>query len=154
VSLNSDLVGAVRTLVEELRDGDYFAITAYIEANPYAEQVFADMRADVRNSRAVATTLGYGPRFLHSTGQLHKGGPPRGVFLQVTARDREDIGVPGRPFTFGQLKRAQAIGDFQSLVGHGRPVRRVHLAGDIESGLEEVRAAVRGATRAAAKAGG
>jgi hypothetical protein len=101
------------------------------------------MRAAVRDATRAATTLGYGPRFLHSTGQLHKGGPPAGVFLQVTAEDAADIEIPGRPFTFGQLKRAQAIGDFESLLGHGRPALRVHLGADLNGGLEALRRAVR-----------
>lgn len=136
------LAYAVSELLSDTKAGDYVAITAYVPANPAADQAFAAMRESIRDARGVATTLGYGPRFLHSTGQLHKGGPPAGIFLQVTADDATDIEVPGKPFSFAQLKRAQAIGDFQSLVAHGRPVLRVHLGADVSAGLDELRRAV------------
>jgi hypothetical protein len=97
--------------------------------------MFRDIRSVVRDERGVATTLGYGPRFLHSTGQLHKGGPPRGVFLQITSDESEDIPIPGRAFTFGQLKRAQAAGDLESLRAHGRPVISVNVGQDVDAGL-------------------
>ncbi|MBI5285172.1 MAG: glucose-6-phosphate isomerase [Chloroflexi bacterium] len=142
---------AVAHLIDALRDGDYFAITAYLQQTEETGAAFADMRAAVRDATHAATTVGYGPRFLHSTGQLHKGGPPKGVFLQVTAADDHDIAVPDRPFTFGQLKRAQAIGDFEALLQHGRPALRVHLGRDIDGGLEALRRAVR--EGAAARAG-
>lgn len=116
------------------REG-YLAVTAYVRPTPARQRAFDAVRSAVRDSRRVATTLGYGPRFLHSTGQLHKGGPSGGGFLQVTAADQRDIPIPGRSFTFGTLKRAQSIGDFQSLVSHGRPVVRLHLGEDIDEGL-------------------
>jgi glucose-6-phosphate isomerase len=147
------LRGVLDELFEAIDDGGYFAVTAYVQPTPRAQQAFDDIRAAVRDARHAATTLGYGPRFLHSTGQLHKGGPPRGVFLQVTASDGQDITIPGRPFTFGQLKRAQSIGDYQSLVGHGRPVARVHLGTDIDSGLVQLMEAVRAVAAASAVAG-
>ncbi len=140
-----ELTGAIPALVAEIGQGDYFAITAYVEPNEYAEATFAEIRRIVRDATGAATTLGYGPRFLHSTGQLHKGGPARGVFLEVTARDQDDIAIPGRSYTFGQLKRAQAIGDFDSLVSHGRPVLRVHLGADITGGLATLLETVRSA---------
>jgi hypothetical protein len=137
---------AVQWLLAQLNDGDYFAITAYIPQTDQADALFRDMRRAVRDERGVATTLGYGPRFLHSTGQLHKGGPPRGVFLQVTSDDRSDLPIPGRAFTFGQLKRAQAAGDLESLRAHGRPVVSVNLGEDTDAGLallvDHVRAAL------------
>ena len=139
----AELAIAIPALLAEIGAGDYFAITAYIEPGAQAEATFAEIRRIVRDATGAATTLGYGPRFLHSTGQLHKGGPPRGVFLQVTAHDENDIAIPGRPYTFGQLKRAQAIGDFDSLVSHGRPVVRVHLGADSTGGLAAIREAVR-----------
>jgi len=142
---------AVGHLIDKLRDGDYFAITAYVRQTEETEAAFADVRAAVRDATQTATTLGYGPRFLHSTGQLHKGGPPKGLFLQVTAADDVDTAIPGRPFTFGQLKRAQAIGDFEALLQHGRPALRVHLGNDIGGGLAALRRAVRAG--AAARAG-
>ena len=141
----------VDRLLEQVASGDYLAIAAFVPPTPSTDAAFAEMRAIVRDATRAATTLGYGPRFLHSTGQLHKGGPPQSVFLQVTATGAADVPVPGRPFTFAQLKRAQAIGDFESMLGHGRPALRVHLDADVTSGLdalvEAVRAAVRGTTR-------
>ncbi|TAK69359.1 MAG: glucose-6-phosphate isomerase [Dehalococcoidia bacterium] len=134
---------AVGGLLAQLRSGDYFAITAYVPSTESTDGAFEDMRAAVRDATGVATTLGYGPRFLHSTGQLHKGGPPQGVFLQVTMADEPDVVIPGRPYTFGQLKRAQAIGDFESLAKHGRPVLRVHLGPHLDDGMAELLGAVR-----------
>lgn len=142
----ADVEAAVRNLLAQLRPRDYLAITAYVQPTKESDAAFADMRAHVRDAHRVATTLGYGPRFLHSTGQLHKGGPPTGAFVQVTAAERDDIAIPGKPFTFGQLKAAQGIGDFQSIAAHGRPVLRVHLGADIEHGLTMLRDAIRAAT--------
>lgn len=139
-------------LLSNLRPGDYFAITAYIRETEQSEELFREIRGSVRDACGAATTLGYGPRFLHSTGQLHKGGPPQGVFLQVTAADAVDVDVPGRRFTFGQLKAAQAIGDFESLRSHERPVLRVNLGEDVGAGLEALRDAVRAALGAAGAA--
>jgi transaldolase/glucose-6-phosphate isomerase len=147
------LRGVLEELFEAIAEGDYLAVTAYVQPTPRAQLAFDAIRTAVRDARHVATTLGYAPRFLHSTGQLHKGGPPRGSFLQVTVSDQRDITIPGKPFTFGQLKRAQSIGDFQSLVSHGRPVARVHLGTDIESGLAQLTEAVRIAATASAVAG-
>jgi hypothetical protein len=146
------LAGVLSELMESLGEHDYFAITAYVQPTQRTHDALQGIRAAVRDARRVATTLGYGPRFLHSTGQLHKGGPPRGVFLQITAGDSRDTAVSGRPFTFGQLKRAQAIGDFQSLVSHGRPVVRVHIGGDVDAGLETLREAVETIAEATATA--
>ena len=83
----------------------------------------------------IPTTLGYGPRFLHSTGQFHKGGPNTGLFLQLTADDAEDVPIPDAPYTFGIFKRAQALGDLEALQKHERRVGRVHLGPDISKGL-------------------
>jgi len=145
------VTGALPQVVAELLAGlgehDYFAVTAYIQQTVETDAAFREIRAAVRDARGVATTLGYGPRFLHSTGQLHKGGPPRGVFLQVTASDAVDMAIPGAAYTFGQLKRAQALGDFQALLQHGRPVLRVHLGRDVAGGLAALRYAVQAATR-------
>jgi glucose-6-phosphate isomerase len=148
-----NILHPVQSLLAHVGEGDYLAITAYVQQTPSADDAFADMRVVVRDALGCATTLGYGPRFLHSTGQLHKGGPPKGVFLQVTVTDEPDLAIPGRAFTFGQLKRAQAIGDFESLAAHGRPVLRVHLGADVEAGLAALRAAVRTALRQPAAGG-
>ena len=135
----SDIAAAVRSVLSALRPHDYLAITAYVQPTEASDAAFREIRAHVRDEYGVATTLGYGPRFLHSTGQLHKGGPATGVFLQVTAAESEDIAIPGKPFTFGQLKRAQGIGDFESIVAHGRPVLRVHIGADVEKGITMLR---------------
>jgi transaldolase / glucose-6-phosphate isomerase len=122
--------------------GDYFAINAYVamdEANGAALQA---IRHAVRDAKKVATTLGYGPRFLHSTGQLHKGGPNSGVFLQITSDDAEDLPIPDEVYTFGQLKRFQAQGDFEVLAERDRRALRVHLGPDVKAGLEALRAMI------------
>ncbi len=94
--------------------------------------------------------MGYGPRFLHSTGQLHKGGADNGIFIQITAADSQDLSIPGEPYTFGILKQAQALGDFQSLAQRNRRVIRFHLGQDIETGLKTLLSAVREAIQATA----
>jgi transaldolase / glucose-6-phosphate isomerase len=93
----------------------------------------------------VATCLGFGPRFLHSTGQAYKGGPNQGVFLQITCDDAVDVPVPGQKYTFGAVKAAQARGDFQVLAERGRRALRVHLGKDVKAGLEKIRGIVAGA---------
>jgi glucose-6-phosphate isomerase len=144
-----DAPRVVSEILEGVRPPAYVAVTAYVQQTETSDAVFEAVRRGIQERCGVATTLGYGPRFLHSTGQLHKGGPARGVFLQVTAEDAEDVSIPGYAFTFGQLKRAQAIGDFQSLVGRGRPVVRVHLGPDNTAGLAALQDAVHAAIRAA-----
>jgi hypothetical protein len=142
-----DVIAALGGLLAALEPGDYLAVLGYIEQTPQSDMVFGDLRGRVRDQLGVATTLGYGPRYLHSTGQLHKGGPAGGAFLQVTAGDDEDMAIPGLPFTFAQLKSAQALGDMQSLAKHGHPVLRVHLGGGTEQGLATLRATGRDALR-------
>lgn len=115
--------------------GDYVAFNAYLEMNSTHEAALQAIRHRVRDARRVATTLGFGPRFLHSTGQLHKGGASTGVFLQITANDPVDLGIPGEKFTFGVLKSAQEAGDFMALSKRGRRLVRVHLA-DVGGGLK------------------
>ena len=138
----SALEPAVARFLGELKAGQYLAITAYIGETQDHNDEFDEIRRQVRDSLGVATTLGYGPRYLHSTGQLHKGGPPIGAFLQVTASDTTDVPIPGRPYTFGQLKRAQAIGDFESLTSRDLPVLRVHLQKNVAAGLGALKRAV------------
>lgn len=115
--------------------GDYFAILAYLEMCPRLERPLQELRHRVRDARRVATSLGWGPRYLHSTGQAHKGGPNRGVFLQITCDPEHDLPVPGRRYTFGVVEAAQARGDFRVLAERGRRALRVHLRGDVEAGL-------------------
>ena len=130
---------AIRTHLDLAEPGDYFAIHAYLEMSPENHRLLQAIRERVRDRKRVATTLGYGPRFLHSTGQLHKGGPDRGVFLQLTADSATDLHIPGQRLSFGQLNRFQARGDFEVLAERGRRVLRVHLGRDVIRGLERLR---------------
>ncbi len=122
--------------------GDYFAILAYLERNAPSEASFALLRRAIRNATHVPVLAGYGPRYLHSIGQLFKGGPPRGLFLELTAADPSDLPIPGRKFSFGQLKAAQALGDFAALGRRERPAIRLHLTRGVEAGLRAVADAV------------
>jgi transaldolase/glucose-6-phosphate isomerase len=119
-------------LLKEVRGGDYLAIQAYVPRAPEMERRLHEIRMRLRDRYRVATTVGFGPRFLHSTGQLHKGGPNSGVFVQVVEPPQEDIDIPGEPYTFATLFAAQSAGDLQSLREHGRRVARVRLA-DLEA---------------------
>ncbi len=118
--------------------GDYAAIMAYIQRCPEHDALLTRLRAAVRDTTRLATTAGYGPRYLHSTGQLHKGGPDTGVFLQLTADDTHDLPIPGEPYGFSTLKRAQAIGDLRALESRGRRIMRVHLGADATAGLRKL----------------
>ena len=109
--------------------------------NPEYESQLQSMRHALRDRKRIATCLGFGPRFLHSTGQAYKGGPNSGVFLQVTCDDAVDLPVPGQKYTFGVVKAAQARGDFQVLVERKRRALRVHLGRDVKSGLAKLAAA-------------
>lgn len=130
---------AIRTHLDLLEPGDYGAILAYLEMSAEHHALLQAIRERVRDRKRVATTLGYGPRFLHSTGQIHKGGPNRGVFLQLTADSACDLPIPGQRLSFGQLNRFQADGDFEVLVERGRRVLRIHLGQDVTGGLERLR---------------
>jgi len=112
-------------LLAQVHPGDYIAITAYMQRNTENEEALRRVRVRLRDRFKVATTVGFGPRHLHSTGQLHKGGPNNGVFIQVITPDETDLPIPGRPYTFGTLKAAQALGDLESLRAHGRRAGRV-----------------------------
>jgi transaldolase / glucose-6-phosphate isomerase len=136
------LQAALTTLAGEAGPGDYVAMLAYIQRTPQTEAALQRIRIRLRNLRRVATTLGYGPRFQHSTGQFHKGGPNTGVFLQFVASDATDVAIPGAPYTFGTLKAAQALGDLQSLIAHGRRAVRIDLGADIAAGLAEIEQAL------------
>jgi glucose-6-phosphate isomerase len=130
---------ALRVHFAAVKPGDYIALLAYLEETPEIEVELQAIRTSVREATLCATTTGYGPRFLHSTGQLHKGGPDSGVFVQITAPDKTDFPVPGEPYTFSILKDAQALGDFQSLRKHGRRAIRVDLGSDVLVGLAKLR---------------
>jgi hypothetical protein len=116
----------------------YLALCAFLAPTPRRERLLHDLRLVLRKRLGLVTTLGYGPRFLHSTGQLHKGGPASVLVLQLTADDPDDVAIPGSPYTFGALKAAQALGDEQALAEIGRPVLRVHLGAAIERGLQRL----------------
>ena len=125
----------LRAHLKRLGDKDYFAMLAYIEMNEAHEESLHLARVAVRDARRVATCLGFGPRFLHSTGQAYKGGPNTGVFLQITCDDEKDLPVPGQKYTFGVVKAAQARGDLEVLNERGRRALRVHLGTDVQGGL-------------------
>lgn len=140
-----DFKETLAAFLHETRPGDYIALMAYLTEGPEMEGKLQDIRLLLRDAKVVATTMGYGPRFLHSTGQLHKGGPNTGVFLQLTADNPEDAAIPDRPYSFGVLKHAQYLGDLRALRKHGRRVIRVHLGGEAESGLDRLNANLRSA---------
>ena len=132
----------LRAHLDRIGGGDYFAQLAYIEMNEANDAPLQRIRHAVRNARGSATCVGFGPRFLHSTGQAYKGGPNTGVFLQITCEDGADLAVPGRRFTFGVVKAAQARGDYQVLAERGRRALRVHLGADVAAGLATLQAAM------------
>lgn len=129
----------ISSLFRNGRPGDYLAIQAYLTETQQIHSTLQDIRFVLRDRLRLATTLGYGPRFLHSTGQYHKGGPNTGIFLQITADESEDAPIPGRPYTFGVLKQAQALGDLQALRKHKRRVMRIHLSDGVTRGLSELK---------------
>ena len=130
---------AITALLDQLHGGDYFAILAFIEMSRENRSALDSIRGFVRDRRKVATTVGFGPRYLHSTGQAHKGGPGSGVFLVITCDDAEDLPVPDQRYSFGTIKRLQARGDFEVLASRGRRVLRVHLK-DVANGLRDLHA--------------
>lgn len=135
VSSDKLFASYLRAHVHRAGPGDYFAILAFIQMNERHEQLLMAIRDLVRDRQRVATCLGFGPRFLHSTGQAYKGGPASGVFLQITSDDAEQVPVPGQRYTFGVVKAAQARGDIQVLFDRKRRVLRVHLPANVEAGL-------------------
>jgi transaldolase / glucose-6-phosphate isomerase len=141
------LTDHLKAHLTRLKPGDYFALLAYLEMNEKHEGVLQQIRRSVRDSKKVATCLGFGPRFLHSTGQAYKGGPNSGVFLQITVADSVDVPVPGQKYTFGIVKAAQARGDFKVLVERKRRALRLHLTGDIQAGLNKLYEAVQQALK-------
>jgi transaldolase/glucose-6-phosphate isomerase len=135
-ALKSSTTGeAIKAHLARAGAGDYIALLNYIEETPDHEALIQQIRSHLRDATHCATTTGYGPRFLHSTGQLHKGGSAAGVFLQITAADAKDLPIPGEPYTFSTLKQAQALGDFRSLASRGRRAIRVDLGSDVKGGL-------------------
>lgn len=121
--------------LDRLKSRGYIGIQAYVAATPQRTAALAELRMLLRDATHCATTVGYGPRFLHSTGQLHKGGAPIGWFLQLVADRSPSLPIPGAPYGFGELVDAQALGDARSLVAHGLPILRVSLGGDVDAGI-------------------
>ncbi len=143
--VNAQALGAAQSVsailkahIARLTPGDYFALLAYIEMNAAHEAALQQIRHAIRDRHKVATCLGFGPRFLHSTGQAYKGGPNTGVFLQITCDAAQDLAVPGQKYTFGVVKAAQARGDFEVLVERRRRALRVHLGRDVAMGLRQL----------------
>ncbi|MBK8304515.1 MAG: bifunctional transaldolase/phosoglucose isomerase [Chloracidobacterium sp.] len=132
----NSLQGILDSHLANVASGDYFAILGYIEMNTETEALLQTIREKVIARTGIATCLGFGPRFLHSTGQAYKGGANNGVFLQITSDDAFDLAVPGQKYAFGVVKSAQSRGDFQVLLDRGRRALRVHLGADIKSGLK------------------
>jgi len=137
----------IKSLLGKAKRGSYFATMAYTTRTPGSEAAIAAIRTAVRDKTKIATTAGYGPRFLHSTGQLHKGGPKTGLFLQIVQNDAKDVSIPGQPYSFSVLKQAQAIGDLQSLTSRRLPVLRVTLGREPAAGWRALAAAVKQALR-------
>jgi glucose-6-phosphate isomerase len=129
----------LRNQLATIKPGDYIAFLNYIEETPEIDSEFQELRTQLRNHTRCATTTGYGPRFLHSTGQLHKGGPDTGVFFQIIANDAVDFAIPGEPYTFSILKQAQALGDFRALVKRGRRVIGIDLGDNTLAGLAQLK---------------
>ena len=136
------LAGFLKAHISRLGSGDYFALLGYIEMNGENETALQSIRETVLNKELAASCLGFGPRFLHSTGQAYKGGANNGVFLQITSDDPDDLPVPGQKYTFGVVKSAQARGDFQVLLDRERRALRLHISGDLSMGLEKVKEAI------------
>lgn len=138
--LSSSMVAdALQSHLAKIKPGDYIALLNYIEETPAHEAMISEIRGRLREATRAATTTGYGPRFLHSTGQLHKGGADNGIFLQLTAADKDDLNIPGQSYTFSILKQAQAQGDFRSLATRGRRAIRIDLGTDSIAGLRRLR---------------
>ncbi|HTD23433.1 MAG TPA: bifunctional transaldolase/phosoglucose isomerase [Terriglobales bacterium] len=143
VGANASLAGYLKAHLDRIKAGDYFAVLGYIEMNEAHEQQLQALRHAVRDGKRVATCLGFGPRFLHSTGQAYKGGPNSGVVLQITCDDAADLPVPGQKYTFGIVKAAQARGDFQVLAERNRRALRVHLSKNVAADLTKLQSIIK-----------
>jgi hypothetical protein len=136
---------AIAATLAKVKSGDYVALTEYFGETPSRDAKIGAIRETIARELQVATTTGYGPRFLHSTGQLHKGGGDNGVFLQLTGGPGDDVAIPGEKFSFGPLVRAQAIGDIESLAKRNRRAISINLGTDIDAGLDQLAQAVKNA---------
>jgi transaldolase / glucose-6-phosphate isomerase len=137
-------VQPLAAMLDAVRPGDHLALQVFADPGTHDADVLDAVRTALRDRLGVAVSLGFGPRFLHSTGQLHKGGPPTGRFLQIVHDGESDIEVPEAGYTFGTLKNAQATGDLQTLRAHGLPAERVRLEGDPVEGLRQLTERIRG----------
>ncbi len=143
VAAGDDSVGAiVRAHLDRVGQGDYVALLAYVDRNDEHQAALQALRERIAERTGAATAVGFGPRFLHSTGQAYKGGPDSGVFLQITSRPQDDVDVPGASYTFGEVEAAQARGDFDVLAERGRRALRLHIDGDVAAGIEEIRSVI------------
>ena len=147
-----DVVGELARHLARRRSNAYLCLQAFIAPTPARDAAFARIRTLLRDRTGRATTAGYGPRFLHSTGQLHKGGAPIGWFLQLTSDHPADVAIPDWPYTFGQLIDAQAAGDFAAIEAHDLPILRVHLGADPDAGLAALERALTAALAASTEA--
>jgi transaldolase/glucose-6-phosphate isomerase len=143
----STVPATLQQFLVQSHPGDFLALMAYIAENPANQRALQDIRILLQDCLHISTTLGYGPRFLHSTGQFHKGGPNTGLFLQLTAEDARDIPIPSAPYTFGVFKRAQALGDLEALEKHERRVGHMDLGVDTNLGLSALKEALESALK-------
>jgi transaldolase/glucose-6-phosphate isomerase len=144
---NSDLASWMKAHLARIQPGDYVATLAYLDRDDANIAAIQNIRMAIRDSKHVATCVGFGPRFLHSTGQAYKGGPNTGVFIQITAEPAPDLDVPGQKIGFGVIEAAQARGDFGVLAERGRRALRLHIKSDVAKGLAAIAAAVQGALK-------
>ena len=128
----------IPAFLNQYQPGNYFALMAFLDRSEEVDDLLRQIQTRIQKTCHAPVTVGYGPRFLHSTGQFHKGGPNSGIFIQFTADDAEDVSIPGADYTFSTLKQAQALGDAIALQGKGRPFIRLHLGGDIVGGLKHL----------------
>jgi glucose-6-phosphate isomerase len=140
---SKNLVDYVRAHLNRIHQNDYVDLSAFIEMSDQNIALLQQTRLLIRDAKNVATCLGFGPRFLHSTGQVYKGGPNIGVFLQITTDHPEDIVIPGEKYSFGEVINAQAQGDFEVLTQRSRRALRIHLKGDVAKGLTQLHQIIR-----------
>ena len=138
----STIADLIAEFLDQAEAGDYIDLMAYLPETAENERELEEIRIQLRDGLQIASTLGYGPRFLHSTGQYHKGGPNTGIFLQLTVDEPKDAQIPDQPYTFGMLQRAQALGDLEALHKHNRRAFRIHLGNDANQGLQALKKVV------------
>ena len=139
---DTTVADALGQFLKQVRTGDYLDFMAYLTETPATDGLLQDLRAELLDRLRVPVTAGYGPRFLHSTGQYHKGGPNSGVFIQLTATPLAKVALPGKPYDFAAFIQAQALGDMEALDKHSRRVTRVDLGSDVQQGLIKLQEAL------------